>query len=65
MLQNNGRDDLPILSNGRFEFPDRIASGEAYLVAVSNQPLLQTCSVANGSGTVIDQDVRDVDVSCE
>ena len=62
-LQDNGADTLVLSSNGSFTFATALASGAAYNVTVSSQPTGQTCTVANGSGTVT-TDVTNVAVSC-
>ena len=66
MLQNNGGDSLPIGSNGRFRFQTPLASGQHYNVTIAQQPRdpEQTCRVEDGSGTVEDEDVDDVEVRC-
>jgi len=65
VLQNNGRDNLTVSSNGGFTFATKVpscsASGAAsgvgvancglYNVTVLTQPLGQTCTVTGGSGT--------------
>lgn len=66
VLQKNGGDDLAIASNGSFTFETEQASGTPYAVTVSTQPVnpSQTCTVANGSGTVGSGNVRNVKVTC-
>ncbi len=51
-LQNNGVDNLPILTNGTFAFPTSLAYGASYNVTVASQPTLGKCVVADGSGTI-------------
>ena len=65
-LKLNGGAALAISANGGFAFPDGLTSGAAYTVAVSAQPSspVQTCSVANGSGTMGGANVNDVSVTC-
>lgn len=65
-LQNNGADDLPIASNGPFQFSGSLTTGEPYAVTVRSQPTnpSQTCSVANGSGVVANEDIVNVAVNC-
>jgi len=65
-LQDNDSDNLALNANGPFMFAGTVASGGAYNVDVLTQPVGQTCSVANGSGTVdIESDaVSTVGVSC-
>jgi hypothetical protein len=66
VLRNNGGDDLPIASNGSFNFATELASGSGFAVTVATQPTrpAQTCSVADASGTIGAGDVRTVKVSC-
>jgi hypothetical protein len=65
-LQNNGGDDLPIASNGNFTFETQIANGGTFEVTVATQPTRpsQTCTVADGTGTIQGGDTRTVKVSC-
>jgi hypothetical protein len=65
VLQNNGRDDLPIQSDGDFTFPTRLDLGTTYTVSVRTQPSapIQNCTLANATGTVTG-DVRNVQVTC-
>jgi hypothetical protein len=66
VLQNNGTEDLPVAQNGSFTFTTPIASGAPYNVTVKTQPSnpLQTCAVANGTGTVSNASISNVQVSC-
>lgn len=63
VLQNNGGDNLSLAADGGFNFATSVASGAAYAVAVQTQPVGQTCTVTNGSGTAT-ADVANVAVSC-
>jgi 6-phosphogluconolactonase (cycloisomerase 2 family) len=60
----NGAATLGITANGTFTFPTPLATGTAYAVAVQTQPTGQTCSVANGSGTIGTASVSNVAVTC-
>jgi hypothetical protein len=64
--RNNGGDDLPIASNGSFTFATTLASGSGFAVTVAAPPTRpsQTCTVADGAGTIAGGDVRTVKVSC-
>lgn len=64
VLQNNGRDDLSLSSNGGFTFATALAGGGAYAVTVKTQPAGLSCTVRNGSGTVASANVGSVEVSC-
>jgi uncharacterized repeat protein (TIGR02543 family) len=57
---------LPISGNGGFTLPTTVAYGNAYSVTVSAQPVSpsQTCTVANGIGTVGSTPVTNIVVSC-
>jgi len=61
---NGGAQTLPVSANGAFAFPTALASGTSYAVTVGTQPAGQTCSVANGSGTIGSANVTNVAVTC-
>jgi hypothetical protein len=62
-LANSGS-TLAIAANGTFAFPGILAAGTAYNVTVSTQPAGQTCTVSNGSGTVVTGTATAIVVSC-
>ncbi len=66
VLQNNGGDNLAIVSNGDFTFPTPLLSDRTYDVTVLTQPLqpAQDCTVARGRGRVGSDNVRDIRVTC-
>ena len=66
VLQNNGVDDLAVVSNGTFTFPTKMASGAAYAITVLAQPtaLNQTCTPSNNAGTVAGADVTTISIDC-
>jgi len=66
VLQDNGSDDLPVTANGYFTFPTALASGALYSVTILTQPsgTGQTCSVTNGSGSVLSEPISTVVVAC-
>ncbi len=66
VLSNNGTDNLSLAANGSFVFATKVAASGAYSVAVVTQPIAQTCSVANATGTVNNagSDVNNIAVSC-
>jgi len=63
-LLDNGSDPLVIGSNGAFTFAAPVAQGGTYLVTVQTQPANQTCTVANGSGTMGGVNVTNIAVTC-
>ena len=63
-LSNNGADPLTLTADGAFSFPIALADGSNYAVTVSGQPISQTCSVANGGGTLAGAPVSNIQVSC-
>jgi len=61
----NGADRLTVSANSTtFTMPTRVASGSTYAVTVNTQPTGQTCTVANGSGTMGTANVTNVAVTC-
>ena len=64
VLQDNGGDNLSLSANGSFTFQTPVASGGAYNVTVQSSPSGQSCTVANGSGTVAAANIANVAVSC-
>ena len=66
VLQNNGDDKLTLSRNGAFTFGTVVLAGDTYSVTVLTQPVGQTCSVANASGTIDTNadDVNSVSVTC-
>ena len=66
VLSLNGTSSLPVAANGAFTFTQELGEGESYAVTVAVQPAdpAQTCTVANGTGTVGTVDVTNVAVTC-
>ncbi|MEP4147052.1 MAG: hypothetical protein ABJL54_07500 [Halioglobus sp.] len=62
-LRLNGADEQVLTGDGVFVFTP-LADGTSYTVTISSQPAGQTCSVANGSGTLAGTSVTSVAVSC-
>jgi len=60
----NGGDLLLIDVNGAFAFPGIVAVGSDYAVSVAVQPAGETCTVANGTGTVAAGLVTSISVTC-
>lgn len=63
-LQDNGADNLTIATNGTYNFNTPVASGSAYDVTVLSQPAGESCSVSNGTGTVVGDNVTGIGVAC-
>lgn len=64
VLVDNGANATTISTNGSHSYTGAIASGTGYAITVQTQPLDETCTVANGSGTVGSGNVVNVVVSC-
>ena len=64
VLQDNGGDTLSVSGNGSFTFATQLAQGAGYNVTVASYPTGQTCSVADGSGTMGAAEVTNVLVTC-
>ena len=65
-LLDNGADPLKLSSNGSFVFPTPIAQGGSYQITISSNPMAQTCSISNqtGSGAGITANVTNVAITC-
>ncbi|HEY8026088.1 MAG TPA: hypothetical protein VIF60_16095 [Burkholderiaceae bacterium] len=65
-LVDNGSDPLTVSANGNFTFATQVSAGNNYNVTVASQPVGETCTVTNGSGTVSQNhgDVTNVAVAC-
>lgn len=64
VLQNNNSNDLTITKDGDFTFSSSVVEGQSYEVTVKTQPEGQTCVVTNDSGTVKQENISDVVVTC-
>jgi len=66
VLQNNGVNNLSIISNGTFTFSAAIADGSGYLVTVLSQPtnLSQTCTASSNIGTMSGSNISSVVITC-
>jgi len=62
-LQNNGTDSLSA-TNGPFTFNAVVALGAAYAVSLASQPVGQSCTLQNASGTMGGNPVSNVAVAC-
>lgn len=66
VLRQNGGDDLPVDADGSFTFATPVYDGTHYAVTIAAQPRnpAQTCTVANGNGTLSGANVANVTVTC-
>jgi hypothetical protein len=64
LVLRNGSENLTVTANGAFTFATRVTSGTSYAVTVGSQPAGQNCTVTNGTGTVGQANVTNVNVSC-
>jgi hypothetical protein len=66
-LLDNGGDALTVGANGNFTFATTVQAGNNYNVTISTQPVGETCTVQNGTGSVSQNhgDVTDVAVVCD
>ena len=64
VLRLNGGNNLNVTTNGVFVFGVQLADHSSYSVTVFTQPLGQSCSVTNGTGTIAGANVSNVSVSC-
>jgi hypothetical protein len=63
-LQNSNGTQLLVAADGSFTFETPMVSTALYNVTVAVPPRAQTCTVANGSGTVGRASIDDVTISC-
>jgi hypothetical protein len=65
MLRNNGGDDAANIF-GKFSFKTALPSGSNFNVTLVSQPddPVQSCTVSNGSGTIANADIVNVEVKC-
>ena len=63
-LQNSNGTLLNVTTDGSFEFETPMVSSALYNVTVAVPPRAQTCTVANGSGTVGSASITNVVVAC-
>ena len=65
-ILNNNADPITVSANTSFNFDIQVNSGSTYNVTVGTQPVGETCTVTNGSGTVdsFGDAVTNVIISC-
>lgn len=64
-LLDNGGSALTLSTNGTFSFPGGLASGSSYAVTIGTQPTGESCSVAQGSGTIGAAAITNVAITCQ
>ena len=64
VLQDNGGDALTVSANGAFTFATPLPQNAVYDVTVGTEPSGETCTVANGSGTMPAANLTSVAVTC-
>jgi hypothetical protein len=63
-LADTNGDTQVVSTNGGFTMPTPRLGATSYAVTMAAQPAGQTCTVANGSGTVAASNVTNIDVTC-
>lgn len=64
VVLRNGGDMKSVTANGAFTMNTPVLSGQTYAVSVGSQPSGQQCTVTMGSGTVTNNNVTSVVVTC-
>jgi environmental stress-induced protein Ves len=66
VLANNGGDLFSPTADGPFTFPTAMLTGSTYSVTVATPPArpFQVCQIKNGSGTVAEQNITNVEINC-
>ena len=62
-VTNNG-ESFSMTGNGTVLFTSHFGHGDPYNIQIESQPADQTCTVANGSGTVSDTGIRPASIAC-
>lgn len=63
-LENNGGDTLSISANGTATFASPLAAGTPFHITVAQQPVGQTCTILNGTGSLTGSNVTNVVITC-
>ena len=65
-LQVNAANNITLTSNQAFSFPSTLPCNRGYKVSVLTQPVGQTCSIANGNGSVdsTGNNVSNIAIAC-
>jgi len=65
VLQDNGGNNLAVSANATsFASNSQVASGASYAVTVLTQPSSPSCSVTDGSGSVVSASITNIAVNC-
>ncbi len=64
VLQNNGTESLSISVDGSYQFPTALNQGVNYSITVLTQPTGYNCGVSNSTGTVGQQNITTIAVTC-
>ena len=62
-LTLNGSTDLAVTTSS-FQFPRVLTTGQLYSVVIKTQPIEQTCTLLNNTGTIASVDVTNIAVTC-
>ncbi len=66
LVINDGFENFAVGADAAiFAFPTLLADGTDYVITVETQPTGQTCTVANGSGTIDGAPVTNASISCK
>ena len=63
-LQNNAGNAITVTANGAFKFSTPVVYNGSYAVTVGTQPIGQTCTVSNGNGLSVSENIINVTLSC-
>lgn len=64
VILNDGSTNKTVTSNTNYIFGSTYLSGDSYSVNITAQPIGQTCSLSNGSGTVSTNNITNLVVTC-
>ncbi len=64
VIQQNSAEELTLTSNTAWVFTEGLVTDDTYTISVKTQPDNQTCNITNGSGTISEDNVTNVSISC-
>ncbi len=62
-IQNNG-ESLALITNGVYQFLNKLGNGVSFLASIVTQPFNQACHIDNASNVILGANRSNVDVTC-
>lgn len=64
LILNSGADTLEVSADGSFTFAMELEADDDYDISISDDPVDQTCTIENGSGTITSSNVSTIEITC-